>query len=244
VMAATSPPRQRLTTRIPLLIWIVALSGVVIGSVVGLAELDDGWTAAAAIVAGLAAITTIAIVARDELAEADQPLATRVLGVRPAAAALGAVAVAALAIAVYGGLSDDSAASTAQATPASAANTVRDFIIAASVGDNGEAACGYLTTAEQASVGATGGVGCRQVLNDGIPSPIGAASDAAVRALHTAASVTGGRATVRLGTGNSAMSFVLERATAAEQSQFNAPGGIWRIAGGATSVLHERGAPK
>ncbi|MEA2322463.1 MAG: hypothetical protein QOD81_2313 [Solirubrobacteraceae bacterium] len=250
-MGATTDPRRGPATRLPLLLGIVVSVAVMIGAIVALAEVDDVWTVAIAIAAAVATMTTIAIVVRDELADTgDEPAAVdpspaaRRLRVRGSVAVLGIVVVAAVAIAVRSATSDQQATSTAAATPASAVNTVRDFIIAASVSGNGEAACGYLTTAEQAGIGATDGVGCRQALNDGVSSPIGAASDAVARALHAIVSVHGGRATVRLGTGPGAATFVLERATAAEQTQFNAPASIWRIADGATVALHGRAEPR
>jgi hypothetical protein len=221
----------------PLLAWVVALLAVVVGALFGVAELDDAWAVAVAVGAALAATLTIVIVVRDELAETDSPDATRVLGVRRAAAALGVVAVAALAIAVGGASADAGDASTSPATAATAVRTVQDFVVAAGVDHNGEAACGYLTPAEQGRVGAAAGGECPQVFDDGTtPTPDGAASEGAVRNLPTVVSVRDGRAMVRLGTGDGAITFVLDRATLAEQSAFNAPAGAWRIASGATSL--------
>jgi hypothetical protein len=64
------------------------------------------------------------------------------------------------------------------------------------------------------------------------PSPDGATSGGAVRALPAAVSLRDGRATVRLGTGARATTFELERATSAEENAFNAPPSAWRIASG------------
>jgi hypothetical protein len=236
-MATVDRPGRRLTGRVPLLAWIVALLAVVVGALFGVVELDDAWAVAVAVGAALAATLTVVIVVRDELAETDSPVATRVLGVRGAAAALGVVAVAAIAIAVGGASADAGDASTSPATAATAVRTVRDFVVAAGVDHNGEAACGYLTPGEQGRVGATAGGECPQVFDDGTaPMPDGAASEGAVRNLPAAASVRDGRASVRLGTGDGAVTFVLARATLAEQSAFNAPASAWRIASGATSL--------
>jgi plasmid replication initiation protein len=249
-MGATTDPRRGPPTRLPLLLWIVVSVAVMIGAIVALAEVDDVWTVAIGIAAAGATMTTIVVAVRDELADTgdepaavDPPPAARRLRVHASVAVLGIVVLATVAIAVRTATSDHQATSTAAATRASAVNTVRDFIVAASVSGNGEAACGYLTTAEQASIGATDGVGCRQALNDGVSSSIRAASDAAARALHAIVSVHGGRATVRFGTGAGAATFVLERATAAEQTQFNEAASIWRIADGATVALHGRAEP-
>jgi hypothetical protein len=242
-MATTSAPRERQTTRVPLLIWIVAMVGVVAGSIVGLAELDDAWTVAAAVLAGLGALLTLSIVIRDELAATELPASTRVLGVRRLAAATGVVAAAALAAAVYAGSWDAGTASMAQPTAASAVDTVGDFVTAADVAGNGEAACSYLATTERASVGAIGGAGCRQALNDGIALPGGVDSDHALHSLPATVSVHGGRAIVRLGTGARAATVVLERVTPLELSQFGVPPSAWRIAAGVTALVQGAGPP-
>jgi hypothetical protein len=236
LMATASPQHPRLTTRLPLLAWVVALAAVVIGALAAVAELDDGWAVALAVVAAVAATPTVAIVARDELAETDEPPAARVFGVSRPAAVLGTTAVAALAVAAYGTSTEARAVATSRATAATAVRTVRDFLVAAAVDHNGEAACGVLTRAEQQRVGAPADGECRQVLDDGsLRDPDGAATEAAVRALPAAVAVRGRRATVRLGTGGGAAAFVLEPATFAEQSQFNAPSSAWRIAAGVTA---------
>jgi hypothetical protein len=225
---------------------VVGLAAVVIAAVVGVAVFDDAWAVAVAVAAMLAATLTIDIVTRDELAEGevaatDPPVGARVLGVRRAAAALGVAAVAALAIAVYGTSSDADETSTSGATAATAVRTVRDFVVAAGIDHNGEAACNFLTTAEQAGVGAAAGGDCRQVLDDSsTPTPDGATSEAAVRKLPATVGVRDRQATVRLGTGSGAVTFVLARATFAEQSAFNAPASAWRIASGATSLARGR----
>jgi hypothetical protein len=232
-MATANPPRPRLTSRLPLLAWVVVLGGVVIGALVAVAELDDGWAVALAVVAAVAATGTILVVVRDELAETDVPSGTRVVGVSRGAAVLGTAAVATLAVAVYGTSTDAADTLTTPATAAAAVRTVRDFVVAAGVDHDGEAACGFLTAAEQARVGASAGGECRQVLDGGSgPSPDGATSGGAVRALPAAVSLRDGRATVRLGTGARATTFELERATSAEENAFNAPPSAWRIASG------------
>jgi hypothetical protein len=236
-MATPSRPRVRPTARVPLLGWVVVLAAVVVAAVVGVGKFDD---AGAVVVAGLAALgatLTILIVTRDALTETDAPAAPRVLGVRRPAAALGVASLAALAIADYAASSDARDTSTSSATGATAVRTVRDFVVAAGVDHDGEAACGFLTTVEQDRVGAAADGECRQVVDDGgTPTPDGVASEAAVRRLPAGVTVRDGRAIVRLGSGPGATTFVLARATFAEQSTFNAPASGWRIAAGAGAL--------
>jgi hypothetical protein len=235
-MATPNPTRLPLTERLPLLAWVVVLSAIVVGAVVGVAEFDDAWAVAVAGAAALAATLTIILVVRDELAEDDELAATRVLGVRRVAAALGVTAGAALAIAVVATTADAGDSSMSTATAATAVRTARDFVVAAAIDQNGEEACGFLTPAEQASVGASAGGACRQVFADGsFPTPGGATTEGAVRRLPAAVSVRDGEASVRLGTGDRAVTFLLERATPTDQNEFNAPASAWRIASGATS---------
>jgi hypothetical protein len=235
-MATPNPTRLPLTTRLSLLAWVIVLAAVVIAAVVGVGKFDDTWAVVVAAVAALAATLTLGLVVRDELAEADAPSPARVLGVRPAAAALGVAAGAALAIAAFGGSANAGDTSTSPATAKTAVRTVRDFVVAGAVDQNGEAACGFLTTAEQDKVGASAGGDCRQVFDSGsAPMPDGATTEAAVRKAPATVSIRDGRATVRLGTGSGAVTFVLDRATAAEQEEFNSPASAWRIAEGATA---------
>jgi hypothetical protein len=233
-MATPNPARLRLTARLPLLTWVVVLSAVVVGAIVGVAEFDDAWAVAVAAAAALAATLTIVIVARDELAETDVPAPTRVLGVRRAAAALGVIAAAALAVAVVA-TSANAGDSSTTATAATAVRTVRDFVVVGGIDQDGEAACGYLTPTEQDRVAAAAGGECRQAFDSGsVATPDGATTEGAVRKLPAAVSVRDGQARVRLGTGNGAVTFLLERATPADKNEFNAPASAWRIASGAT----------
>ena len=232
-MATPNSARPRLTTRLPLLTWVVLLSAVVVGAIVGVAEFDDAWAIAVAVAAALVATLTIVVVARDELAETDVPAPARVLGVRRAAAALGVIATAALAIAVVATSANAGDASTA-ATAATAVRTVRDYIVVGGIDQNGEAACGYLTPTEQDRVAAAAGGECRQAFDSGsLATPDGATTEGAVRNLPAAVSVRDGQASVRLGTGSGAVTLLLERATPADESEFNAPASAWRIASGA-----------
>ena len=239
-MATPTRTRLGLTARLPLLSWVIVLAAVVIGGVVAVGKFDDAGAVVIAGVAALGATATLLIVVRHELAETDAPAARRVLGVRRPHAALGVASLALLAIAAYAASSDAHDTSTSPATVATAVRTVRDFVVAAGVDHNGEAACGFLTPAEQDRVGATAGSECRQALADGAPTPDGATSEAGVRGLPAKVSMGDGRATVRLGTGASAATFVLAPATFAEQGTFNAPASGWRIAAGAAALAGER----
>jgi hypothetical protein len=236
-MAATNP-RPRLTTRFPLLLWIVAAVGVVFLTIVLLAEADDVWTAALAAVVGLAALTTIVVVVRDELTETDPETTTAAIPLKRPVAAVGLIGLVAVAAAISLGRWDNRAESTTQATPAAAVNTVRDFIAATDVDGDGEAACGYLTTGLQARVGA-GGARCRQTLNSGLSVPGGFASPSAVSALRSRVTLSGGGAiaTVRLSRAGSTETFVLVRTPPAALGGFRAPSSAWRIAGGSPAVL-------
>jgi hypothetical protein len=236
-MATPSGPRLHQTARVPLLGWVIVLAAIVVGAVVGVGKFDDAGAVAVAGVAALGATLTILIVVRDELAATDAPARARVLGVRRPAAALGVASLAALAIAAYATSSDARDASTSAVTAVTAVRTVRDFVVAAGVDHDGEAACGLLTTAEQARVGAAADGECPQLIDDGVtPTPDGVTSEGAVRGLPATVSVRDGRATVRLGTGHGAATFVLARATFAEQGTFDAPASGWRIAAGAAAL--------
>jgi hypothetical protein len=238
------PDRPSLTTRVPMIGWILGLAALAVGAIVALFELDDGLGLALACAALLVTVTAIAVVARDELArETEEPASGggtrwRAAGLAVAAAVLltGAVVIATT--------SADETATAASATgigTSAAIQTVRDFLTAALVQSDGESVCGYLTPAEQLRVGAVAGHGasCREAADAslaagtaGEPTTVKQIRDLPARAtrLGTAVRVTTGR-------GVAARSFVLAPTTAAERESYGAPAAAWRISSGATAVL-------
>ena len=131
--------------------------------------------------------------------------------------------------------------STARPTAAAAADTVRSFLAAAVLDDDAYAACQYLTTAEQQRVAQLAGDGqtCRDALSATQPSFGGIQSEGALHALSLHVLIHDGAANVTATPhGQAAAHFVLQRTTAAEAATFEAPSAAWRIADGATAVLH------
>ena len=229
--------RRRLAAHVPLLLWAAALAALVVGAIVAASETDKVWVLVLACGALAATAMAMAIVTRSFLLdeEDEDSEAPRASARRPALA-LAAIATAAIVIAFLGSRHDDVAAATTSGTPADAERTVRDFLVAAYVGGDGEAACGYLSTHEQRQAAVFGrSTTCRDVLNDAAGPPALAAlkSPRRVRDLPARVKLAGGGATVRLGGGV----FLLQPATPAERSQFNAPPGYWRIASGVTALL-------
>lgn len=225
-------------SRIPLLLWAVGLVAVVVAAIVGIAKFDDDRALGLAVVALLLAVVTLGFVVRDELADDDGETETSSrLGIRRPAAVVAVLAIVVVAFAFVGARHDDTAAVTAPAT-AAAVQTARDFVNAAVIDGGGEAACGYLTAAEQVRVGSLMGTPCGEAIDAANAVAPGAASTGhAVLDLPAAAAVASGRATVRLGAGAGAATFTLVPTTAAERDAFNPPAAAWRIASGATSIL-------
>jgi hypothetical protein len=229
--------RRRLVEHVPLLLWTAPLAALIVGAVVAVAEIDKVWAVALACVALVATTVAMALVTRSFLLdeEDDEAEAPRASARRPAAA-LAVIAAAALAIAFLGSRHDEVAAATWSDTPVSAEKTVREFLVAAYVDGDGEAACGYLSLHEQRVVAVSGGsVSCRNALNDltGPPELAALTSPRQVRDLPARVQRTGGGTTVRLGGGV----FLVRPATPADQSQYAAPPGYWRIASGVTALL-------
>jgi hypothetical protein len=112
-----------------------------------------------------------------------------------------------------------------------AVQTVRSFVSAAVVTNNGQEACGLLTAAEQARVAAAGGPGstCSQVIaNRAAQAPDRVATTGLVGGLADAVVVRPGAAAVRLGEGPSTARFAL--VPAPDRSS-------WRIAAGAAAMV-------
>jgi hypothetical protein len=233
----TAVSRRRLIERVPLLLWTAPLAGLMVGAILAATRIDKDWAVALALVALVATVGAMAVVTRSFLLDEDTEGPPGRDGVRWPVLGLAAIAAASVVIAFLGSRHDDVAVATSSGTPAAAEQTVRDFLVAAYVDDDGGAACGYLSLdAQHQAAVARGAPTCRQALNN----PAGPAALAAVtspgQVRDLAARVTlagGGGATVRLG----GAVFVLRPATAAERAQFNAAPGYWRIVSGATALL-------
>jgi hypothetical protein len=228
--------RRRLVERVPLLLWTAPLAGLMVAAILAAAEIDKGWAVALALAALVATAGAMAVVTRSFLLDEDSegPQARRG-SVRWPALGLAAIAAVSVAVAFLGSRHDDVAAATSSDTSAAAEQTVRDFLVAAYVDDDGAAACGYLSLDAQHQAAVAGrSPTCRDALNNpaGPPALAGLTSPGEVRALHARVTLAGGGATVRLG----GALFVLRPATAAEQAQYNTAPGYWRIASGVTAL--------
>jgi amino acid transporter len=222
-----------------MLLRIIALVAILVGAVVATAQSRAWWTVALA-VAGLVIAACLTAASMRRLLSLDDDADSQELG-RRRFAALSIAAIAAVVLAVTLPVDESSAVSTARPTAAAAADTVRSFLATAVLDDSAYAACQHLTPAEQQRVAdlAGGDQTCRDALSATQPSLDGIHSEGALHALalHVviragAADVTAtphGRATVR---------FVLVRTTSAQAATFEAPPAAWRIADGATAVLH------
>jgi len=229
--------RRRLIERVPLLLWAAALAALMVGAILAVTEIDEDWAVVLACVALVATTVAIALVTRSFLLDEDgEDPEGRRASVRWLALALAAIATASITVALLGSRHDEVAAATSPDTSVAAEQTVRDFLVAAYVDGDGEAACGYLSLHEQRQVTASGRfTRCRDALNDaaGPPELATVSTSRQVRDLPARVMLAGGDATVRLGS----HVFVVRPATAEEQSQFNAPLSNWRIASGATALL-------
>jgi hypothetical protein len=229
--------RRRQVDRVPLLIWAAALAALMVGAIVAATQIDTGWAVALACLGLVATAVAMAVVTRSFLADLqdEDPQAPSAFARWPALA-LGAVAAAAIAIAFFGTRQDEVAAATSSATSVTAARTVRQFLVAAYVDGDGEAACSYLSQQEQRQAAVAGqSTTCRDALNHpaGPPELAALTSPRQVRDLPAHVQLAGGDATIRAG----GRVFLLRPATAAERAQYNAAPGYWRISSGVTSLL-------
>jgi hypothetical protein len=160
--------RRRPVERVPLLLWAAALAALVVGAIVAAAETDSDWAVALACVALVATAMAMAVVTRSFLLdEEDVDPATPRASARRHALGLAVIAAAAIAIAFLGSRHDDVGAATTSGTSGAAEETVREFLVAAYVDDDGESACGYLAQNEQRQVAVTDRTtSCRNALND------------------------------------------------------------------------------
>jgi hypothetical protein len=232
MLRARAPDLQRL------LIDIIVLVAILVGAVVAIGQANAWWTAAIAVAALLIAALSVAFVVGAMLRATDASSLDPSRGRIVAAAAVAAVAVV-LAIA----LPDEGSAatSTAHPTAGAATQTVRDFLANAVLEENAYVACQYLTTAAQQSVARLAGDNqtCRDALTATQPSFGAIHSEGALHALRLDTVVRNGTADVTARpSGQPSVTFVLAPTTPAEASTFEAPSSAWRIADGATAVLH------
>jgi hypothetical protein len=237
----TNQPGPRHTD---LLLSTVVLLALVIAGVVVMAFADRTWGLVLALAAGATATVGMVLVTRSILADED---GARARGTAPRSPlVLGAVAAATLAVAVALAHGDASSRSTEGPDAAGAAQTLRDFLTSAVVDDNPYAACQYLTPGQQQRIARLAGQGqtCRDALTATPPALSGVTTAGHLRRLRTRTTVHGERARITVsGYGTPSLRFVLRHATPSELEAFEAPPSAWRIASGATALLHS-GSPR
>jgi hypothetical protein len=222
-----------------MLLRIIALVAILVGAVVATAQTRAWWTVALA-VAGLLIATYLTAASMRRLLAVDDDADPQEPG-RRRFAALSIAAIAAVVLAVTLPVDESAAVSTARPTAAAAADTVRSFLATAVLDDNAYAACQYLTAAEQQRVAelAGGDQTCRDALSATQPSLDAIRSEGALHALALHAAIRDGAADVTASPpGRATVRFVLVRTTSAQAATFEAPPAAWRIADGATAVLH------
>jgi hypothetical protein len=221
-----------------LLLDIIVLVAILVGAVVGVAEADAWWSAAIAVAALVIAALGIALLVGAMLRAED---ASSVESSRVLVVALAAVAAVAVVLAIALPDEGSAARSTARPTAGAAAQTVRDFLADAVLEDNAYIACQYLTSAAQQSVARLAGDNqtCRDALTATPPSFGDIRSEGALHALRLDVVVRDGTAHVTARpSGRQPVTFVLQPTTPIEASTYEAPSSAWRIADGATAVLH------
>jgi hypothetical protein len=178
--------------------------------------------------AAAVAFSVNAMLGQDDRTDAAEPY-------RGPVAALAAVVAIAVVLAIALPIEDSAAVSTTVPDASSAAATVRAFLAAAVLDGNAYAACQYLAPSEQQLVAALAGDGqsCRAALGATEPSLAGLHSEGSLHALPMRVAVRDGTAVVT----TPRVRFVLQSATSAERSAFQAPSGAWRIVSGATALL-------
>jgi hypothetical protein len=222
-----------------MLLRIIALVAILVGAVVATAQTRAWWTVALA-VAGLLIAAYLTAASMRRLLAVDDDAYSQEPG-RRRFAALSIAAIAAVVLAVTLPVDESAAVSTARPTASAAADTVRSFLATAVLDHNAYAACQYLTTAEQQRVAdlAGGDQTCRDALSATQPSLAGIRSEGALHALALHTVIRDGAADVNATPhGRGTLRFVLVRTTSAQAATFEAPPAAWRIADGATAVLH------
>jgi hypothetical protein len=218
---------------------IVALIAILVGAVVATAESRAWWTVVLAVAGLIIAAGLTAASMRQLLDEADE-VGSEDPG-RRRFAGLWIAAIAAVVLAVTLPVDESAAVSTARPSAAAAAETVRSFLATAVLDDNAYTACQYLTPAERQRVARLAGDGqtCRDALTAARPSFAGIQSEGALHALALHVVIRHGTADVTATPhGQGSARFVLQHTTAAQAATFQAPSAAWRIADGATAVLH------
>jgi hypothetical protein len=189
--------------------------------------------AAVALVVGVAALGAVGIgrLLRDEPAEASAPARERTR--RPPWLLL--LPAALIPLVVTGSVF---AAPRPQGTPIA---TVRGFLTAAVVDDNGEAACTYLTARARVDFegpGLRGPETCQSFFG-GATLRLGeyaVSSDQLVDRLHYSVTTVGSDRLVTISHGGQAMSFLLQPADRFERQAFAAPPTPWRIASNVSAL--------
>jgi hypothetical protein len=239
------------TTRIGagrLLGRIVAAAAVVVGCLIGAVATDSTALLVAAVVVLIAATATIARAGEILLADADggdarvpPRRATAVARDRWTVAAVGGVAVIAVAGAIALSHGDARATATTPATAATAARAVRSFLSDAVLEDDAYGACQYLAPVAQRAVTRIAGDGqtCRDALTATQPAFAGITSVGDLRALRLRVTIRHGAALVRAAAPGAPppAAFLLRPATSAETDAFRAPACAWRIVAGVAAVL-------
>jgi hypothetical protein len=227
----TAEPRR-------LLFRIVALVALLVGAIVATARADAWWMVTIAVTALVIAAGSIGLSVATMLRAED---AVPSGSARRSVVASAIVGVAAVILAIMLPVEESAGASTVRPTPAAADQTIRDFLTSAVLDDNAYAACQYLTPSAQQNVArlAGGGQTCRDALSATQPSFAAIRSEGALHALRLHAVVRGRTADVTAAPhGRLSVTFVLQRTTGDEAAAYDAAPSAWRIAGGATAVLH------
>jgi hypothetical protein len=212
----------------------LALFSALAGAGISSAAAADTWRTVAPALASVAFAAVGIVYSLATLFDAHRPAAA---SGRSRVLLLGAAAIAMLVLAFA--LPKYTAA--ARPTPARrAVETVDAFLIAAVIDDDAYVACQYLTPGAQAAVARLARrPSCREALLATQPSFAGVGSVADLHRIGMRATVHGGRAVVTATPpGRPPARFGLVSATAAELNAFGAPQAPWRIATGATAVLH------
>jgi hypothetical protein len=220
-----------------LLLEIIVFVAILVGAVVAIGQADTWWTAALAVgglvIATLGIALAVSAMLRARDASPIGPSRSRVV----ASAIVAAVAVI---LAIVLPVEGSAATSTAGATDAAAAQTVRDFLASAVLDDNAYIACQYLTPSAQEGIARVAGNAqtCRDAFTATQPSFGSVHSEGALHALRLDTVVRGDAAYVTARpSGGRAVTFALSPTTPGEAAAYEAPSSAWRIADGATAVL-------
>jgi hypothetical protein len=227
-----APERREYALRA--LIFVVAAMAAV-----AVLTTTDSWWATALALAAVAFTVTGVLLSLALLADGrtDGDPATG----RGTAIALGVVTAVALLLVVV--LPSDAAAPTAPSPAEQAQATVRQFLVAAVLNNDAYLSCEYLTPAERRRVARASGPAktCQEAFVAAHPGFPALTSVTAVDALSMRTTVNGDRAVVlvpRQQPLRAPLRFGLRRATTAELNEFHAPQVPWRIASGATAIVH------